>query len=347
MSQSNQAKQKNLLLSCSAIIDETLDVKTFELVSQSDEMIVFKPGQFVTLKFNILDQSYQRCYTISSSPRQNNCIELCVKRVAEGVVSNWLLDHLKLGDTIEAVPPSGNFYLPSEQTRSLLLLSAGSGITPMLSMLRYIQLNCLEIDIKFHHSARTQADLIAFTELSALSKKQLALQLSFNFSRQKHCSIDRVKTFDGRLDRQMLSEICPDITQRDVYICGPSGFMLQAKQDMQQLGLPKEQYFQESFAVESLLVTGTADESLYNIYFSHSDLSIQCTGNETVLAAAEKSGIYLDFSCSSGICGSCTSYLETGEIYAPEAQAIDAGDIKSGDFLPCCSFARSDLIVDL
>lgn len=391
-----QHKRKELLLKCVAIKNETADVKSFEFTSEDYEPIVFKPGQFVNMKFTIDAEVYNRCYTIASCPNSSNSIEIIIKRVGGGVVSNWLFDNFTLGQEIEALPPTGAFCLQESHKKKLLLLSAGSGITPMLSILRHIELNQLDYNVKFHHSARSQADLIAFNELSALSKTMPSLDLSFNLSREvsaeadskdqprnkllsfckaifrlintKHeahshsmqrlTSVDSEqkpgndfgidsKIFSGRISTSMLSQVCDDIKQRDVFVCGPEGFMSLAKQSLSDLRLPKAQYFQESFEFSELEREESNGDETFDIEFIHSKRKITVASNKTVLEAAGEVGIDLDFSCSSGICGSCTSYLIDGDVHAPQAQAIDAKDAARGEFLPCCSFARSDLVVDL
>ena len=337
---------KLLLLRCVEIVRETADVKTFRLVDKSNAPFFFKPGQFVTLKPNIAGQEYQRCYTIASSPTQNNYIDLTVKLVPDGIVSAWLLEHFKVGDTIEAVQPSGTFYLSESHKKKLLMISAGSGVTPMLSMLRTIK-NNHSYDVKFHHSARTHADLIAHHELEAIAKQELNLELSYNFSRETVTEVNAAKTLNGRVTQQMLADICSDITARDVFVCGPQAFMSLVKASLLNFGLPENQYFEESFELKDIETGMDASPQEFDLKFSHSNIEIKVDANQTVLEAAEKVGIYLDFSCSSGICGSCTSYLLEGEIHAPEAQAIDDSDRENGEFLPCCSFARSNLVVDL
>jgi ferredoxin len=119
------------------------------------------------------------------------------------------------------------------------------------------------------------------------------------------------------------------------------------KNSLLDLGLPENQYFEESFEISAIEAEVDDSPQEFDLKFSHSNIEIKVASNQTVLEAAEKVGIYLDYSCSSGICGSCTSYLLEGEIHAPEAKAIDDSDRENGEFLPCCSFARSNLVVDL
>lgn len=339
-------KNKLLLLRCVEIISETTDVKTFRLVNKSNTPFAFKAGQFVTLKLNIEEQEYQRCYTIASSPTEIRYIDVTVKLVTGGVVSNWLLTHFQVGDNIEAIQPTGTFYLRESHKKSLLMISAGSGVTPMLSMIRSIEKGGSH-DIKFHHSARTSADLIAHNELEAIVNQGLDLEVSYNFSREFVTEISAEKIFNGRVTKQMLASICSDLPARDVFVCGPPEFMCFVKESLLGLGLPENQYFEESFEVTAIEADVNDSPQTFDLKFSHSNIEVKVASNQTVLEAAEEVGIHLDYSCSSGICGSCTSYLLEGEIHAPEAKALDDSDMKKGEFLPCCSFARSNLVIDL
>jgi ferredoxin-NADP reductase len=338
--------QQLLTLTCTEVFNETADVKTFRFITQPNQPFSFKAGQFVTLKLNIANQEHQRCYSISSSPHEDKFIELTIKKVSKGIVSNWLLNHFKVGENIEAVPPSGTFCFNKSTNNKLLLISAGSGISPMLSMIKQLNRSS-DYNIKFHHSARTQNDLIAHDALIALAKENTRLDLSYNFSQEHVSNLDTAKTFDGRVCKHMLSQICSDIPQRDVFVCGPPEYMSLVNDALQSLGLPAAQYFQESFELQTIEKQTEDNPDTFDLTFSHSNIVTKVAADQTILEAAEASGIYLDYSCSSGICGSCTSYLQEGSIHAPQAKALDESDIENGDFLPCCSFARSNLVVDL
>lgn len=339
---------RNMRLRCIWINSDTEDVKTFRLVNTANAPFVFKAGQFVTLRFTIKGQDYQRCYTIASSPNEREYIDLTVKLVPDGVVSNWLLKYFKVGDCIDAVRPAGTFYLDKSHKNSLLMISAGSGVTPMLSMLRTISSD-EAYTVKFHHSARSRDDLISHDELAAISScnSGMGLQLSYNFSREYVEKLPAAEALSGRVTKQMLSDICGDLTVKDVFVCGPPEFMALVKESLLDLGLPDDQYFEESFEITPVDTVVDVTPEEYDLTFSHSEIHVKIASNQTVLEAAEDVGIYLDYSCSSGICGSCTSYLIEGNVYAPEANALDDSDIVNGEFLPCCSFARSNLVVDL
>ncbi len=339
------------LMRCVHIVDETEDVKTFEFVVDPVQRVAYMPGQFITLQVMIDGQVYNRCYTLSSSPSRPDTISITVKRVDDGIVSNWLHDCVEKGSSLEFTSPAGIFHLSSDNKRKLLLLSAGSGITPMLSITQYITDLGLDIDVHFHHSAKTADDLIGFDHLRLLAKRHQNLTLSCNFSRDKNaqCDIDHQS---GRVSEAILDQFCPDLLSRDVFVCGPDGFMKSAKQALMSLGLPQEQYDQESFVIGADAQGNSENSnqdtpSSYKVNFVLSGVEVDVNGDQTILEAAEEAGIYPDYSCLAGVCGSCNSNLISGDIHAPDARALDDEDKANGEFLPCCSYARSNLEVDL
>jgi ferredoxin len=147
----------------------------------------------------------------------------------------------------------------------------------------------------------------------------------------------------------MLNQMCPDLLSRDVFVCGPDNFMKNAQQQLTELGLAPEQYDQESFVIggDQSQETAESSKSSYKVNFVESGIEVEVDSEQTILEAAEAAGIYPDYSCLAGVCGSCNSQLLAGDIHAPDARALDDEDKANGEFLPCCSYARSDLQVDL
>ncbi|MEH6445965.1 MAG: MOSC N-terminal beta barrel domain-containing protein [Oceanospirillaceae bacterium] len=350
---SSSKQAGNMLLRCVQIIDETEDVKTFKFVADPICRFSYLPGQFITLQPVINDQKYPRCYTLSSSPSTPDIISITVKRVTQGVVSNWLHDSFKVGSSINSSNASGVFHLAAQSLPKLLLLSAGSGITPMLSIVRYIADLALDMDVHFHHSAKTAADLICFNELKSMANGSAKLSLSCNFTRQDAIDDYEVVNSSGRFGPEILQAFCSDVLEREVLVCGPDGFMDSVSNILTELKLPATQYHQESFVIDSSTNNieqgedSKASKGPYKLKFLQSGLEMEVDADQTILDAAESLGIYPDYSCLAGICGSCNSTLINGEIHAPDALALDEEDKANGEFLPCCSYARSDLEIDL
>ncbi|MGO4838693.1 FAD-binding oxidoreductase, partial [Rhizobiaceae sp. 2RAB30] len=159
----------NRLLTCVGITDETPHMKTFRFTA--DAPISHIAGQFMTILPVINGMQVRRNYTISSSPSRPLQVSVSVKRTEDGFVSKWLHDNLRVGDRLDARGPSGRFHLGAAgESQRLILVSAGSGVTPMMSILRYVADTDLAQDIVFHHCARTVCDVPFHDELRLLKR---------------------------------------------------------------------------------------------------------------------------------------------------------------------------------
>ena len=243
-----------LNVNCVQIIDETADVKTFTFTANPPVIFTYKPGQFVTLNLNIGGKQVKRSYSISSTPSRPNTLEITVKRVPAppdeptappGLVSNWLHDNLKVGDKIEINPPIGKFTNFDHPSRKLLLISAGSGITPMMSMSRWICDTVSDIDVVFLHSARSPQDIIFRSELEMMSARYPNFKLAITVTRPQLGQ--PWYGYTGRLNKSIIPAIAADYKNRNIYVCGPHPFMEATKSLLKQIGFPLENYYEESF----------------------------------------------------------------------------------------------------
>jgi hypothetical protein len=338
--------REGVLLRCVEIRRETPDVLTFRFVRVDGGRLDFLAGQFLTLTLEIDGEILRRCYTIASSPFRSDSVEVTVKRQPGGRVSNWLHDRLDIGGVVHAAGAAGSFHYPSAPARRVLFLSAGSGITPMLSMVRWLADTGLEVDAVFHHSARRAEDRIAWGDLETLRGRLAGLKLSCNLTGEDAGGADQ-SCRSGRLDAGMLTEAAPDIAERTVFLCGPAGFMEQARRVLAELGVPEHRVLQERFDVAASAPLDPAVSDGRRVRFRRSGIEGVSGAGQTVLELAESLGIDVPQSCRSGICGSCRSLLQEGEVAAGTDVGLASGDAEQGWFLPCCSLARTDLEVDL
>ncbi|KAB8331898.1 FHA domain-containing protein [Scytonema tolypothrichoides VB-61278] len=243
-----------LTVICIGVIDETHDVKTFRFVAQPPMLFTYKPGQFVTLKQEINGKQVSRSYTISSSPSRPHTLEITVKRVPrslgestlqEGLVSNWLHDHVTVGSRIHCNGPLGKFTCFTNPLPKMLFLSAGIGITPMMSMSRWLCDTASDCDIIFFHSVRTLRDFIFRQELELMSARHPNFRLVVSTTRKEPGQTWFGLT--GRFDTAMLQVVAPDFRERSVYVCGPHGFMENVNQILQTFDYPMQNYHEESF----------------------------------------------------------------------------------------------------
>ncbi|NET57915.1 MAG: FHA domain-containing protein [Symploca sp. SIO2E6] len=244
----------NLTVRCIQVIDETLDVKTFRFVAEPSVLFTYKPGQFVTLDLQINGKRVKRSYSISSTPSRPQTLEITVKRVPPpvdtpdvppGLVSNWLHDNVTVGSQIKLSAPMGKFTCSGNPAKKLLLISAGSGITPMMSMSRWICDTANDIDVTFVHSTRSSRDIIFREELELMAARHPNFKLAVTTTRPEPA--EAWSGYTGRLNELMLKSIAPDFKDRAVYVCGPDSFMGGVKTMLEGLDFPMQNYSQESF----------------------------------------------------------------------------------------------------
>lgn len=347
----NSGEQKTL--HCCAVRDETHDVKTFTFRSADFSAVSFEPGQFITVTPAIPGQRVSRCYTLSSSPTRPFALSITVKRVPGGIVSNWLHDHLREGDRLIASGPAGSFTPVGRPANKLLYLSAGSGVTPLMSMTRAGFDLAARLDIVFVHSARTPVDIIFHDELTRMQARMPGLRV-VNVCEGLGASTDWAGPI-GRLDLALLSEQVPDYKEREVFTCGPQGYMDAIKSLLKQGDFDFRHYHQESFDISVLadspiqetVPVADQQESLFTITLSRSGKSFSMPGNQTVLAAAKKAGAIVPSSCSQGICGTCKTAVLQGTVAMNHNGGIRQREIDKGLRLLCCSKPTSDLVIDL
>lgn len=343
-SQPQQWSSGELDVRCLQIIAETHDVKTFRFVADPPVVFSYKPGQFVTLELEIDGKKVTRSYSISSSPSRPQILEFTVKRVPPptdvtdappGLVSNWLHDNISVGSQVKLRGPMGNFTCMDKQAQKLLFISAGSGITPMMSMSRWLCDTQPQVDIIFIHSARSPRDVIYQHELESMAARYDNFKLAVTTTRSEPGRA--WQGYKGRLNELMLQAIAPDFLERTVYVCGANPFMEKVKAMLQTLGFPLENYYQESFGspknfiakiptikAENATVT-TANKTI--VIFSKSGKEISCDSEDTVLDVAEQEGIELPFGCRMGACGACKLPLIEGKVDYDDEPACEAGHL--------------------
>ncbi|MFJ7440567.1 2Fe-2S iron-sulfur cluster-binding protein [Methylorubrum thiocyanatum] len=348
-------------LVCLAVRDETHDVKTFVLAPKAPRLFAYAPGQFLTFSFEIGGEAIHRCYTISSAPTRPNAVSFTVKRVPGGPVSNWLHDTLKPGDTVRALGPMGAFSCFTHPAKTYLLLSGGSGVTPMMSMARTFHDLGEARDVAFVHSARSPADIVFRGELETMAR----LDPAFRF--HAVCETDSPNEAwagpKGRLTLETLRAAVPDFLDREIFVCGPKPYMDAVQAMLRQAGFDMARHHEESFdfgalseseqdaAVEAAqdLDAGAAPAGgvrTFRVEFAKTRRVLECPENETVLDAARKAGIRLPSSCAKGLCGTCKSKLTSGTVAMTHAGGIRQREIDAGMALLCCSKPTSDLVVE-
>lgn len=335
-------------LVCLDVQQETHDVRTFTFASREGKRFAFKAGQYFLFDLEHNGEAESRCYSISSSPHRTNAFSVTVKRVPCGKISNWLHDTLVAGASVKANGPIGHF-VRSDTGQKLLLLSGGSGITPVMSILREIADSCEPADVVFMHAARTPQDLIFRDELACIARRLKGLRL--HFLPETVVGEASWPGLTGRISAEYMRLAVPDIAERTVMCCGPAPFMAAARGIAAELGVPASHYVEESFDAAvinepELPAVQEAAVKVFQVTFSRQARSIDVSGDQSVLSCAKKAGVRIPSSCANGVCGTCKSKLTRGSVDMNHNGGIRQREIDAGFFLPCCSKPLSDLVIE-
>ncbi|MBY0309035.1 MAG: 2Fe-2S iron-sulfur cluster binding domain-containing protein, partial [Phycisphaerales bacterium] len=304
-----------------SIVAETPSVKTFRLLPASEGGVLpftFVPGQFLNVAFWIGGARMNRSYSISSSPTQREYVEITVRREPRGAVSRHIVDLLKVGSVVEASGPVGKFTFDGTEADSIVLIAGGVGITPMMSIARYLTERSWPGDIFLIYACKAPTDYIFAREFAALEQANAKLHLTVVMSSPDGTDWKGPR---GRISKELLAQTVPDIASRRVHLCGPPAMMDGIKTLLAQLGVPPEQVKTEAFgatkptpAAAGTTSKPTAPATGPLVTFSNNSKSAKIKAGQTVLELSEELGIGIQNSCRVGTCGICKVRMTSGEV---------------------------------
>ena len=340
------------------IFQETADVKTFRLINPAGGHLPFDylPGQFMTVMVPSGGQRVRRSYTIASSPSQRDYIELTVKHAPEGVVSSHLHSAVHEGDILEFSGPAGSFVFTGRECKCILLIAGGVGITPLMSVLRYLLDRSWNGDIFLIYGCHNPDDIIFREELDYLQRRHPNLQVVITVSQDGETVWPGPH---GRITKELITETVSDLPSRYIHICGPVPMMEATKQLLAELGVPQERIKMEAFgpvlgkeerlpkAAQARTPEGpdSVKTGLPSVTFTDSNKAGSLPPDKVVLDVAEELGVDIDYSCRSGICGVCRVKLLSGEVSMAVEDGLQPGDKESHIILACQASATSDISV--
>ncbi|ODM41442.1 hybrid-cluster NAD(P)-dependent oxidoreductase [Cereibacter johrii] len=335
-------------LECAMVIPETESCATFAFRAPSGAWFDYQPGQFLTLDLPVPGGRVQRTYTISSSPSRPLSISVTVKAQPGSIGGRWMLDKLKPGMRIKAYGPAGQFTSLRHRSPKYLFISAGSGITPMMSMTTWAWDSGEMPDIVFVHAARSPAEIIFRRRLEQFARRVPGLQLRFTVKDEDPFSV--WTGYRGRLSQIMLGLMAPDYLEREVFCCGPEPFMQAVREMLVSLGYDMDRYHEESFAapaLEELPVDIPEPAAVSELCFAASGVRVACDGTETVLAVARRAGLNIPSGCNFGLCGTCKVQKIEGEVAMVHNGGISDEEIAAGTILACCARPQGRVTLDL
>lgn len=329
-------------LICTNRIDETADTATFEFKKLDDSLFEYKAGQFLTFEVDVAGELEYRAYSLSSTPSQPQSAAVTIKRVPGGKVSNYLLDHLQAGLALPAMAPAGEFTLQDNPTTpDLLLMSAGSGITPCMSMARWLLDTKQQLNIHFIYSARSVDDVIMSDTLSRLEQQYNNFRLTRILEQT-----DNADDIQGMLDASIFEKLVPDNKGKTIFTCGPAPYMQAVESIALSAGFDMTLFHKESFEPAANDQTSSESAVSYQAVAPQFGKSFEIADHQSLLEALETAGVPVIGACRSGICGACKCKV-TGEVESTSQATLTAEQIAQGYVLSCSSKAYSDLVVEL
>ncbi|MGE0279063.1 MAG: 2Fe-2S iron-sulfur cluster-binding protein [Rhizobiaceae bacterium] len=355
-------------LRVAAIFRETHDVKTFRMVNPDGGVLPFSflPGQFLTFSVEIDGKRVRRSYTIASSPAVTAHLEVTVKRQEHHGVSAFLHDRVKFGDLLDIAAASGRFTFTGEED-SIVLIAGGVGITPMMSVIRYLTDMSFPGEIFLLYGARSTEDFIFREELEYLQRRHENLHIAATMARAAGTAWMGP---EGPVTKDFINQAVPEIARRHIHLCGPPPMMEAVKAELMELGVPKERIETEAFGPAEGMVPQDALETDIievkgapgpapakrdgtaaglapaQVRFSVSKKTGPLRPDQSVLEAAEAIGVDIDYSCRVGTCGTCRVRLLEGAVTMAVEEGLQPGDKERGVILACQAKSAGNLVVE-
>lgn len=321
----------------------------FEVPSHLKDIFAWRPGQHVTLRFELNGADVRRSYSISSSPLSGSPLRITVKRVRDGLVSNHINDNLEAGQTVDVMPPFGSFCLDPDVSlrRTHYFFAAGSGITPILAMLESAL-------IAEPHSAthliygNTSLETILFQEVLSQLEQSYPDRLTVQHvlsspSMWSRFSPWRTGTIDTRVVGAAIDDNPPYAQDTQYNICGPGGMNAAVRTALLELDVPANRIHSESYGGDVSIddsVKGIA--ATVRVRIAGNDHVVTVDAGQTILDALRAASLSPPFSCQSGVCGACRARLTKGSVHMRARMALEDDEIQRGAVLSCQAVATSD-----
>lgn len=330
------------LLTVSEVIPETGEACSvvFDVPQDKAAEFDYRPGQFLTLRIPS-DQcgSVARCYSLSSSPYTDPALKVTVKRTVDGFASHWVCDNLAPGDTVEVLPPSG-IFTPSSLDNDLLLFAAGSGITPVISIVKSA-LAKGSGQVMLVYANRDEQSVIFAAELRALAEA----------NPERLVLVHWLETLEGLPTTDRIRALAAPFAEREAFICGPQPFMKAVRSALKSLDIPRERVHVERFVslggnpferATSAEPATTEEPASLTVELDGVTREFAWPRNEKLLDFLLGQGLDAPYSCREGACSACACRLVSGEVRMINNDVLEDVDLEEGIRLACQSLPTTD-----
>ena len=329
----------------SEIIDETPSTKTLRLTSQDGYLPPFLSGQYIALFLEVDGIRTSRPYSISSPPNQTGLYEITVRRVEDGLVSNYLLDEIKTGDELESSGPVGHFHHnPLFHDRTAVCIAGGSGITPFRSMIREIVECGLDRSIYLFYGSKNLDDAIFHDELKSLSDRFGEI----NYLPVIESPSDGYEGLSGLITGDLIMDTIGDVSEKTFYLCGPQGMYDFCVPELERLGIPKRKIRKEVYGAPANICDypGWPEEIKADDIFSvkvDGGPTVEARAGEPLMSALEKKGVLIPSICRSGECSMCRVKILSGKVFQLAGVPVRRSDTQFGYVHACVSYPLEDV----
>lgn len=318
---------------------------TFEVPELLKKVFHFEAGEYLTLQQTIGGEKVRRAYSICSGVNESE-LSVAVKRVPNGVFSTYATTQLKAGDVLEVMPPKGSFvfFYDIFGNRDIMLFSAGSGVTPMMSIAK-TALSKTNIKVVFVYGNKSKEEALFFDEIEALRiQYPERFLVHYAFSQQPWGD-----HYTGRINDRIVSEIFAkykDLNWGRYYACGPTELVKNLREILLLRGIDKDRIFTELFEaspaeIDYSTLQGNVTITLELNGQTH---SFESARNQTLLSSALLRGYDAPYSCLNGVCSSCIGRVEEGEAKMAKNETLSEEEVSQGYILTCQAYAMTDTI---
>ena len=332
-------KEQKLVISR---IEEHANIAKSYYFKSETELAYFKAGQYLTFKLEIGNSVVTRSYSIASSPASalNGEYQITVKRIADGFVSDYILDNWNVGDEVIAYAPEGNMtYCPLRDAQNIVAIAGGSGITPFLSLARAIDQGDEDCTLTLLYGCRTSDEILFKSELDSLSEKNDKINVVYVLSHSDEDGYEK-----GFVGADIIKKYAPENVY-SIFVCGPGGMYKFLETELPKLQIERKYIRFEVFS-SGKKVDDEPKEYNITVINRGNETVMKACSNETVLCAFERAGIEVPARCHTGECGFCRSKLVSGKVYIPEGEdKRRIADMQFNFIHPCCCYPESDLVV--
>jgi ring-1,2-phenylacetyl-CoA epoxidase subunit PaaE len=328
----------------------------FDVPPELKDAFSFKAGQHLTLRMTMNGEDLRRNYSVCVAPHENE-IRIAVKQMPGGRFSGWANNALTTGAEVEVLPPLGRFVLPEPRQRApyYVALAGGSGITPVLSILKTILNDDPASSFTLLYGNRDSASVMFLEELAGLKNRYIDRLEVYHFLENE---AEEIELFNGRLDRAKCDEVFStlvDATSADAFfICGPGPMMDAAEEALKARGVAPEKIFIERFTTGRVSAEQLARDEVLQKKAAGTEITVTLDGRRAkiafnaekgnILESVQAAGLPAPYACKGGVCSTCRAKLLTGTVTMKKNYGLTDAEVAAGYILTCQAVPTSDAV---